>query len=100
MITHIVLWRIQEQAAGLTQSQAIAKIRAGLEALPARIPELRSLVVGVNALPAEQASDLALVTTFDDWKALEAYQVHPDHQAVAALIRQVVRERRVIDFES
>ncbi len=34
----------------------------------------------------------------DDLDSLEAYQVHPAHQEVAAYIRSVVASRHAVDF--
>ncbi|MCU1530255.1 MAG: stress responsive alpha-beta barrel protein, partial [Frondihabitans sp.] len=36
---------------------------------------------------------------FADFAALDAYQNHPDHLEVAALVRTFVTERAAIDYE-
>ena len=43
--------------------------------------------------------DVALVADFADRAGLDAYQTHPDHQAVAGYIRSVVSDRVAVDFE-
>ena len=48
----------------------------------------------------ENSSDLVLVTRFESRAALAAYQVHPEHQAVAAFVTQVAAERRLVDYEA
>ncbi|MDA3872992.1 MAG: Dabb family protein [Kiritimatiellae bacterium] len=99
MITHVVQWKIQDQALGLDKSELIAKLKSDLEALPGEINEILSLNVGVNAKPGEAASDVVLLSTFADWDALDVYQNHPAHQKVVAFVKQIVTERRVVDFE-
>lgn len=99
MITHIVLLKIQDQALGLDKSELMEKLKADLEALPAQIEEIISLNVGINAQPGDAASDVVLLSTFADWDSLNRYQHHPAHQEVVAFVKQIVSERRVVDFE-
>lgn len=99
MITHIVQWKVKDQADGLNKSQILQKIRSDLEALPEKMDEIISLQVGLNQKPSDAASDLVLLSTFADWESLGRYQNHPDHLAVAAYLKTVVTERRVVDFE-
>jgi hypothetical protein len=99
MITHIVQWKVKDQADGLDKTSILEKIRTDLEALPERIDEIISLQVGLNQKPSEAASDVVLLSTFGDWQDLERYQVHPAHVAVASYLKTVVTERRVVDFE-
>jgi hypothetical protein len=98
MIRHIVMWRV-EGAGPEDRTQTAAEIREMLEALPGSVPGIRSLEVGVNALPGDQASDLVLVTEFDDWESLKRYAVHPAHVEVAERVRQLTTERMSADYE-
>jgi hypothetical protein len=100
MITHVVCWKVVEEADGRTRPEILQKMKEDLEALAGTIPELESISVGINAKEAEAASDVVLLSTFADWDALERYQVHPAHQEVVAFVKTVVTERRVVDFES
>lgn len=100
MITHIVQWKIQDEALGMDKSELMTKLKADLEALPAVIEEITSLQVGLNEVESDAASDVVLISTFPDWDALKRYQIHPAHQEVVAFVREIVSERRVVDFES
>jgi len=100
MITHIVQWRVKENAEGLSREEILEEMRRRLEALNGKIPEIITLSVGVNERPGEHASDIVLMSTFSDWEALKTYAGHPDHQAVVGFVGKVVSERRVVDFES
>jgi hypothetical protein len=100
MITHIVQWKIQESALGMDKNTLLEKLKADLEALPADIEDILSLTVGINEVESDAASDVVLLSTFADWDALKRYQVHPSHQRVVSFVKQIVSERRVVDFES
>lgn len=99
MITHIVQWKVKDHAAALEKPEILEKLKSMLEALPEQIPEIISLKVGINQKPSDAASDIVLLSTFADWEALDGYQIHPAHQEVVAFVKEVVSERRVVDFE-
>ena len=92
MIKHIVLWRLHDRANA-------PAMKAALETLPALIPVICKLQVGVNLVPGDAAVDLALDSEFATLADLEAYIKHPEHLKVVAFIRPLVGERRVVDIE-
>lgn len=100
MITHIVQWRVRDEADGMDKERILAKMQTMLEDLNGKIPEIITLSVGVNERPGDNASDLVLLSTFADWDALKRYAEHPDHLHVVDFVGRVVTERRVVDFES
>ena len=93
MITHIVTFKLHDP------SEAGA-CKAMLDGLVGKVPALRSMTVGVNVVESPRAHDLGLIATFDDLEGLEAYQVDPDHQQVAAHLRSVSSAIVAVDFES
>ncbi len=99
MIKHIVAWKLKESAHGLDKASNAKQIIEKLNALKATIPEIMALEVGSDFSHTETSADLVLVSVFENRAALEAYQIHPAHQAVAAFIREAVCERRLIDYE-
>jgi hypothetical protein len=99
MITHIVMWRLKASDAE-GKAAAPAEIRDALEGLLGRIPQLRSMRVHADALPARGEFDVVMVSEFESEADLDAYAVHPEHQAVVALIRERVNERAAVDFEA
>jgi hypothetical protein len=96
-IRHVVSWKLATTDEAERAEQA-AEIKRGLESLPAVIPELRSLQVGVNALPGDNF-DVVLISDFDDVDGIQAYLDHPAHLEVAGYIRSVVGSRAAVDFE-
>lgn len=98
MIRHIVTWKLKaEDAAGKAESAAV--IKAELEALVPLIDELLTLEVRANEAYFETNWDVVLVADYDSLAGLDAYQVHPEHQRVAAIVREHVSARASVDFE-
>lgn len=96
MIHHVVSWTLRED---LDRSASIDRIRALLTGLVGTVDTIRSLEVVENVAYPDKNQDVAVVATFDDLAGLDAYQVHPDHQAAAAEIRGLVTSRAAIDWE-
>ena len=67
-------------------------------ALPAQIPCLESMEVGINVNPAESWDVVltAVVPSIDDVKV---YALHPAHVAAAAIIAPVKESRACVDYE-
>lgn len=70
-----------------------------LRALPAQIPELRSMSVGADLLRGPSSHELALVADFDDLDGLDAYTRHPAHAEVLRISAPVKVSLATVDFE-
>ena len=99
MIRHVVMWKLRGPSDEERRAQA-EQVRSALLALAGKIPGMSILEVGVALATDEQQCDVVLSTTHDSWQALDVYQKHPEHQAVAQLIGALRSERRVVDFEA
>ncbi len=93
------MWKLSDEAEGAGREENAAKIKAKLEALIDKIPEIKSLEVGVNVLPSDMAYDAALVSTFESLEALNTYKNHPEHVVVSQFVKKVRTGRHVVDFE-
>ena len=98
MIKHIVLFQLKAFDNDVNKQNKLIEIKEALEALPSKISVLTSLEVGLNVNPAEKY-DIALTTTVDNMDDLHAYAVHPDHVAVATIIKAVLESRACVDFD-
>ncbi len=95
MVKHIVIFRFTGTPA---ERQAVAaEFRDALVKLPAIIPQLKSIEVGINVNPAE-ADDLVLTATADSLEDVAAYSAHPAHQAAVALIAGHKGSRACVDY--
>jgi len=92
MIKHIVMWKLRDKADAV-------EIKARLEALKGKIPGLLNIEAGIDFLESEQSADLVLYAELQNREALEAYQSHPDHQAVVPLVKAAAVARTVVDYE-
>jgi len=101
MLTHIVMWKVKDEAEGATKAQNLAKMREQILACASIVPGIHKLEVGIAAPEAPGIAstfDIVLNSVFDNAEALHAYQVHPQHQALVAFIRSVVEARQCVDY--
>jgi hypothetical protein len=94
MLTHIVCWKYKPETTEEQREDHIARLRA----LPGVIPEIESFEVGADILHLDRSFDTGLVAVFSSREALDAYTVHPDHQAVAAFGKQIAERAVSVDF--
>ena len=97
MIRHIVAWKLAAEDPAERAAQG-RRIAADLLALRGVVPSLLDISVGPDVIGGGNW-DVALVADFADRAGLDAYQTHPDHQAVVGYVRSVVSDRVAVDFE-
>ena len=95
MLTHIVVWKYREDADAEARRRHVELLRR----LPSVIPDIESFKVGSDVLRLARSYDTGLVAVFRDRAALKAYDVHPEHRAVAAFGRSVSAHVASVDFE-
>ncbi|WRS27096.1 Dabb family protein [Oscillospiraceae bacterium MB08-C2-2] len=97
MIRHIVLWTIQDGVNGRTKQQAGEEIKATAYAMAPKIPGLLHLEIGFNYKEGEY--DLALYSEFESKEAEAAYQTHPEHLKLKAVVHTYAIGRTSMDME-
>ena len=98
MIRHVVSWKLKAtDDAG--RAAGFATISSTLLALPDSIPEIKSISVNQNVIDVGVNFDVVLIADYDSAEDLQAYQVHPDHVAVAQWIKTVVTDRVCVDYD-
>ena len=98
MIKHIVMFKLKEYADGRNKVGNIAALKAMLEALPAKIEEIKFFEVGVNFFEGTVAYDVVLISEFDSVEALQRYQKHPLHLSVFDFVSKTCDSRVVVDY--
>lgn len=96
MIKHIVTFRLNGTPE--ERHQIACRFAEALNALPAVIPQLKSIETGVNVNPAE-TWDVVLTATAETAADVAAYSAHPAHQAAVAIIAPHKAERACVDYE-
>lgn len=94
MLTHIVCWKYKPETTEEQRAEHIAKLKK----LPNVIPNILSFYVGTDILHLERSFDTGLVATYPDRDALDAYTVHPAHQKVANMGKQIAEKVVSVDF--
>lgn len=94
---HYVFWDFVETLSEEEKSEAAFKIKNELEQLKDKIPGIVSISVEINDQNTS-TRDIALLSSFDSKEALDAYQVHPEHNKVAGFIKSVTCNRVCFDF--
>lgn len=99
MVKHIVLFKLKEEVPAAEKLAVMNRFKEAIEALPAKIPFIRHIEVGLNINPAE-TWNIALYSEFDTLDDVKAYAVHPDHQAAGKLLAEVKESRACVDYEA
>ncbi|MDL2219027.1 Dabb family protein [Ruminococcaceae bacterium OttesenSCG-928-O06] len=96
MVRHIVAWNHKEGDQQQRQEVAL-RIKQGLEGLAAEVPGVVEIRVETALLPTSTHA-LLLNSTFENEEALAAYQQHPAHKQVGALIKETMHQRVCVDY--
>ena len=95
-VEHLVLFRWQPEATATQIADAVG----ALQSLADRVPGILQLSCGENFTDRAKGFQHGLVVRFSDRAALEAYQVHPEHQAVVQQhIKPIVADILALDYE-
>ncbi len=95
MLRHIVLFKFREETSPERRKDFIDMLRA----LPGQIPEVVSGEVGEDTVHRERSFDVALVFTFENRAALDAYTPHPKHRRVVEESHRVNEKVCMVDYE-
>ncbi|MCZ8513261.1 Dabb family protein [Paenibacillus filicis] len=96
MIDHIVLVKFGEA----TTQEQLQEVVDRFKALRSHLTGVVDLQAGLNFSEKNKGYQVVLSVRFEDRAALEAYGPNPQHQAVAAFIREVGREDSlIVDIE-
>jgi len=98
MVKHIVLFKLKDMESQEEKLRTMNAFKEAIEALPATIPFIRKIEVGLNINPAE-VFDIALYSEFDSLADVEAYAKHPEHVAAGKIIAEAKESRSCVDYE-
>ena len=99
MIKHIVMWTLKEHAEGRDKAENASLMKAMLEELPAKIPEIRAFEVSITIHRSDPDCDIVLFSEFDNTADFEIYRDHPDHEAVKEFVAKVRDTRAMVDYK-
>lgn len=97
MVKHMIIWKMKDEVAD--KAKTAAEIKAALEGLVGKIDGLLEMHILTECYSCS-AGDVMMDSAFADLAALEAYQAHPLHVAVAnGLVRPAMEQRLSFDYE-
>ena len=97
MVKHIVLFKLKENPFSGRKSRHYEPFQDCHRALPATIPFIRDIHVGLNENPAE-VWDICLDSSFDTLDDVKAYAIHPAHVAAAGILKDAKENRACVDY--
>ena len=98
MVKHIVIFKLRDEIAQEEKLDIMNRFKVAIESLPAKIPFIRKIEVGLNINPAE-AWNIALYSEFDSLEDVKAYATHPEHVAAGKIIADAKENRACVDYE-
>lgn len=93
MIKHIVIWT-------LNHASDAERFKSQLETCRNLVPGMGVFEVATKTAQLPSSGDVVLYSEFESAAALNAYQVHPHHQEVAAALGLLRQSRLHIDYEA
>lgn len=94
MLIHIVCWRYKAEVDAASRQEHINRLRR----LTPLFPDIQSFHVGSDILHLDRSYDTGLMAIFKDRESLDSYTVHPEHQKVAAMGREIAAAVVSVDF--
>jgi hypothetical protein len=85
MIRHVLLFKFRPSASKQQRRQAFNMLKD----LGSDIPQVREWSIGVQALQSEKAYDIAQVSSFDNFNALEEFKLNPAHIKVRDYLSKI-----------
>ena len=90
MIRHVVMWKLLDPADA-------PRFKALLDSCIGLVPGMLEFEVAIRSPQLDANVDVLLVSSFVDTAALDAYQNHPQHQAVSSQLGPLRESRSVLD---
>jgi hypothetical protein len=99
MYKHIVLWKLKEEANGMSKHELAVEVKRRLDELPAHIPEIVSYETAIN-IGDYGASffDVSVISVFENKDTFWNYTKYPVHDEVVAYISSVMTAEEIVDY--
>jgi hypothetical protein len=90
------MWRFKDE---VSEEQKL-EMKNRLEGLLESIPCLLRIEAGLDRSGKEAAMDMVLYSEFETMDDLAVYAGHPEHLKVVEVVKPLVCERAVVDYET
>jgi hypothetical protein len=99
MIRHIVLFKLKEFATETEKMAASHEVKKRLDELPEQIELIRRYEAGIDVRKLSWSYDIVLAMDFDSMADLDAYTLHPAHQAFVTFNKDYSISKVCADYE-
>ena len=93
------MWQLKDHAEGADKAVNAVKMKALLDACNGIVPGMLKLEVAIAQPELEATYDVVMYSEFTSSAALDAYQNHPQHQALKPFVGAVRLARQCMDYE-
>lgn len=91
MIAHVIFLKLKDKAAA-------GEVKAALDALPAKIEQIKKYEVGIDEADTERSFHLSLYSQFESYETLKIYNEHPAHIEALGIIRKHAETVHAVDY--
>lgn len=96
MVKHIVLWKLKDDVQGEKLKETVKLLREKFAALIGVVDGLVEIELGENYNGGD--FNLVLYSVFNSVEGEKAYQNHPSHLEIKAIIQTIVEDRAAVDY--
>jgi len=98
MIKHIALFKFDKFENIQKKENYYSRLKDAFDGLENRVPAIKSLQIGFDELHSEASYDFIVNVDIENMNELSAYANHPEHLKAAAVVREKMVDRKVIDY--
>ena len=97
MVKHMIIWKFKDEIQN--KAEHAGEIKSTLEGLVGKIDGLCEMHILIEKYDCS-AGDVMMDSTFENKEALDFYQSHPKHKAIAdGIVRPCMEQRLSFDYE-
>ena len=97
-VLHLVMWKLNGDTAADKAAHALT-LKTAFRGMQQHLPSLLEVFADTNMVQVDGAFDFAISMRFASWADLKAYNIHPAHEDIKQMMREIRTERASVDFE-
>ena len=98
MIKHIALFKFNKFESPQEKENYYNRIKEVFDGLETRVPAIKFLQIGFDELEAESSYDFVVNVVLENIDYLSAYANHPEHLKAVSVVKEMMVDRKVIDY--
>jgi len=98
MIKHIAMFKFKAFESAEEKEKYYMRLKEAFDGLDKRVPEIKFLQIGFDELESEASFDFVVNVVLENIDCLPAYANHPEHLKAASVVREMMVDRKVIDY--